>query len=279
MWLSLDPGAIIWLMVAEGLYLRAIRILRRRGVEVPQGQKVLWHLGWGLQCVALLSPIATYSSTLLTAHMGEHLLMADLAAPFLLAGLRNPVLFFFLPKDVLVPLARATHLRRFFRFLRKPLVAIPVYTLTLYGWHLSFAFQGALRHDLVHVAQHATFIFTGMLVWWSVIEPKRRELPGALWKIGHIFGARMLGMMLGMSYVLIRVPVYADVYGSGTRHGLKAIEDQQIAGALMVSVDIGIMFLALAVLFWKAGQTHDREEALAAAQGPAAVLRQAERAP
>ena len=38
--------------------------------------------------------------------MAEHILLADLGAPLLLVGLRNPVLAFFLPRDVLVPLAR-----------------------------------------------------------------------------------------------------------------------------------------------------------------------------
>ena len=78
----------------------------------------------------------------------------------------------------------------------------------LYGWHLSFAFEGAVRHELVHVAQHASFIFAGILVWWSALEPKRRRLRGELWKIGHIIAARMVGMFLGMAFVLIREPVY-----------------------------------------------------------------------
>ena len=116
---------VVWLIVAEALYVRALRILARRGVAVPRLQVVLWHLGLSLQAIALLSPIGTHADTLLTAHMGEHILLADLGAPLLLAGLRNPVLVFFLPRDVLVPLARAPRLRGAFRWLRHPLVALP----------------------------------------------------------------------------------------------------------------------------------------------------------
>ena len=199
---------LVWLIVAEALYVRALRILARRGVAVPRGQVVLWHLGLALQAIALLSPLGSLADELLSAHMAEHILLADLGAPLLLAGLRNPVLAFFLPRGVLVPLARARRLRGAFRTLRKPLVAIPVYALVLYGWHLTFAFEGAVRHDLVHVAQHASFIFAGVLVWWSAIEPKRRQLRGELWKIGHILAARMIGMFLGMAFVLIREPIY-----------------------------------------------------------------------
>jgi putative membrane protein len=100
-----------------------------------------------------------------------------------------------------------------------------------------------------------------VLVWWSVLEPKRRRLTGDLWKIGHIISARFLGMFLGMSFVLIRVPIYTGVYGSGERRGLEPLADQQIAGAMMVVLDICIMVFALAFLFWKAGQEEDRRQA------------------
>jgi putative membrane protein len=252
---------VAWLILAEGLYLRALHVLGGRGVAVPRGQVACWHIGLGLQAIALLSPLGSLSDELLSAHMAEHLLLADIGAPFLLAGLRNPVLAFFLPREVLVPLARRRRLRAVFRTLRLPYVAIPVYVVVLYGWHLSFAFEGAVRNDFVHAAQHASFVFAGALVWWSALEPQRRRLHGDLWKIGHIFAARMLGMFLGMAFVLIRQPVYTGVYGSGERHGISALADQQTAGAMMVALDILIMVFALAFFFWHAAQQHDRDEA------------------
>src|SRR5689334_16782060 len=227
-----DPGQVILVVGVEGLYLRALHILRGRGVGVPAWQIVLWHMGIALWAIGFFSPVHTLGSDLLSAHMAQHLLIADLAAPLLLAGLRNPVLAFFLPRQVLVPLARERWLRQGFRKLRQPLVAIPVYTVILYGWHLSPLFQAAVRNPLVHVLQHACFIGAGMLVWWSVLEPKRRHPRGELWKILHIFSARMLGMMLGMGFVFIRVPIYTGVYGTGERRGITPLADQQIAGAL-----------------------------------------------
>jgi cytochrome c oxidase assembly factor CtaG len=256
---------VVWLIVAEALYVRALRVLAGRGVAVPRTQVALWHVGLGLQAIALLSPLGSLADELLSAHMAEHILLADLGAPLLLAGLRNPVLAFFLPRGVLVPLARRRRLRAAFRTLRRPLVALPVYTVVLYGWHLTGPFEGAVRHDLVHVAQHASFIVAGILVWWSALEPKRRQLHGDLWKIGHILGARMIGMFLGMAFVLIREPVYTGVYGAGERRGVGALADQQTAGAIMVAVDIAIMVFALAFFFWQAARQHDRDEAAAAA--------------
>jgi len=195
--------------------------------------------------------------------MAEHLLIADLGAPLLLAGVRNPVLAFFLPRAALVTLARRRRLRAAFRLLRRPLVALAVYAVVLYFWHFDFAFTAAVRSDLVHALQHSSFVGIGVLVWWSALEPKRRRLGGELWKIGHILGARLIGMFLGMGFVIVRQPLYSDVYGSGERgFGLAAVADQQLAGALMVGLDIALMLFALTFFFVRAAREGDADPAI-----------------
>ncbi len=148
-------------------------------------------------------------------------------------------------------------------------MAIPVYVAVLYGWHLTFAFEGAVRHDLVHVLQHACFIGAGILVWWPALEPKRRRLRGELWKIGHIISARMLGMFLGMAFVLIREPVYTGVYDPVERRGVSALSDQQSAGRDDGRARHRDHGLRAGFFFWHAGQQHDRDEARAAASAAA----------
>jgi cytochrome c oxidase assembly factor CtaG len=258
----LDPGALVLVVAAEALYVRALRVLRGRGVDVPRWQVLAWHGGIALWVVGFFSPLHARGDELLTAHMAQHLLIADLAAPLLLVGARNPVLAFLLPRPALVALARSVPLRRAFRTLRKPLVAVPVYALVLYAWHFSVLFEAAVRYPAVHALQHMSFVAIGVLVWWSALEPKRRRVPGALWKVPYLIGARMMGMFLGMSFVLIRVPVYTGVYGSGERGwGLDAVADQQVAGAMMVVVDLLIMVFALCFFFLRSAQDAEREEA------------------
>jgi cytochrome c oxidase assembly factor CtaG len=256
----MDLGALVLVASAEVLYLRALRVLRGRGVAVPRGQIVLWHLGIALWVVGFFSPLHALSEDLLSAHMAQHLLIADLAAPLLLVGVRNPVLGFYLPRPALLTLARSP-LRRWFDVLKRPLVAVPVYVVVLYGWHFSVLFEAAVRYPFVHALQHMSFVAIGVLVWWSALEPKRRRLRGELWKVPYLIGARMAGMLLGMSFVLIRVPVYTGVYGDGDRgHGFSALGDQQTAGAMMVSLDLLIMVFALCFFFYRAAQDAEREE-------------------
>src|SRR4051812_37202938 len=105
---QLDPGVLAGIGAAEYLYVRALRILRRRGVRVPVWQVAAFHGAIALWLIGLVSPIDGYEDKLLTAHMLQHVLIADLAVPLLLVGIRNPVLAFYLPRAALVTLAR-TH--------------------------------------------------------------------------------------------------------------------------------------------------------------------------
>jgi cytochrome c oxidase assembly factor CtaG len=174
--------------------------------------------------------------------------------------MRSPVYAFILPRPALVAVAQRRRLRKVFRTLRRPVVAIPVYVAILYGWHMAFMFEGALESQPVHVLQHWSFVFASVLVWWAPLDPKRRRLHGELWKIGHILGARLAGMMLGMAFVIMRSPAY-DAYGDRAReHGLTPLGDQQLAGGMMLSLDFLIMMFALCLFFWAAARDADEAE-------------------
>jgi putative membrane protein len=265
---TFDPAVIALLALAEALYLRAVGVLRGRGYAVPAWQQGAWHGGIALTAIGLLSPLDGLADDLLIAHMGQHLLIADLAAPLFLVGLRSPMYAFLLPRPVLVPLARRRGLRRAFRWLRRPMVAVPAWVVILYAWHLSFTFDLALRNDFVHAIQHESFVIGSVLVWWSVIEPKRRRLPPDLWKVPYVLGARLPGMFLGMAFILMRSPAYGAEYGDRARdYGLSPLTDQQIAGGMMLGLDLLLMLFALGFFFYRSAEEHDRAERTAAAAG------------
>jgi putative membrane protein len=269
---SFSPAVAALLLLAAALYVRAVRVLAGRGYDVPRWQQAGWWGGFTLIAVALLGPPDALSEDLMSAHMAQHLLIADLAAPLLLVGLRTPVLVFYMPRPVLVPLAHRRRLRSAFRAIRQPLPALAIYIVVLYGWHMAFAFEGALRHPLVHALQHESFVIASVLVWWSVIEPKRRRLRGDLWKIGLIVGTRVASMFLAMAFIIASTPLYAGYYGNRAReHGIAPLLDQQIAGGLMMALDLAIMFFALAFFFYRSAQDHDLAEARERERATAAV--------
>ena len=238
-------------------------MLARRGYRVPAAQQVCWYFAVALIGVALLSPLDGLGETdLLSAHMAQHLLLGDIAAPLILLGMRSPVYAFLLPKALLVPLARSGPLRRLLRRLRQPWVAAPLWVVILYGWHLDFAYEGALRSPPLHALQHQSFVIGSLLVWLSVLEPTRRRVPGGLWKIAHITGVRFAGMFLGMAFLFLRHPIYEGFYGRrALEHGLSPLEDQQLAGGLMLGLDLVVMIGALTFFFLRTAQDADRAEA------------------
>lgn len=259
--ISFDPAGAVIVVLLVWLHLRATRTLGGRGYRVPRGQIAAWYGGVALIAIGLFGPLDHLGQDLLVAHMGQHLLVADLAAPLLLVGARSPVMFFMPPRSLLVALARQPRLRALSRFLRRPLVALPVYVAVFYAWHLAFAFEAALASDVVHGLQHQSFVLIGVLVWWPVLEPNRSRLRGELWKAGYVLGSRVATMFVGMALLILRDPAYDQYEGA---HGLSAVADQQLAGGLMMVVDVLIMLSAVAFFFWRAGVDHDRAEALAA---------------
>ena len=256
--ISLDPTGLVVVALLVWLHARATRTLAHRGHRVPRGQQAAWYAGVALIAIGLFGPLDHLGEDLLVAHMGQHLLVADLAAPLLLVGARSPVLFFMPPRALLVALARQPRLRALSRFVRMPLVALGIYLAVLYAWHLPFAFEGALESELVHGLQHQSFVAIGLLVWWPVLEPNRARLRGELWKAGYVLGTRVMTMFLGMAFLIQRSPAYDGYDGA---HGLTALSDQQLAGGLMMIVDLAIMLTAVAFFFWRAGVDHDRAQA------------------
>jgi putative membrane protein len=253
--------AIYLLGLPAFLYVRALRILKRRGLTVPAWQQVAWFAGLGLIGVALLSPLDYLGEhDLVSAHMAQHLLIGDLSAPLLLIGLRWPIYPFLLPRSMAAAVGRSQPIRSAFRFLKRPLVAGPLWILILYGWHLVPLYDAALRNPFLHALQHQSFIVGSLLVWVSVLEPNRARVPGGLWKIAHILGTRFAGMFLGMAFVIVSHPFYAGFYGDrALKHGLTPNQDQGIAGGMMLGVDFVVMLGALCFLFMRSAADADRQ--------------------
>jgi putative copper resistance protein D len=125
--------------------------------------------------------------------------------------------------------------------------------ISLYGWHTVPLFEGALASPWLHAIQHECFVAASLLVWWAVIEPKRAHPRAELWKAGHVIGARVAGMFLGMAFaVMLRSPLYTAYGDSARAFGLTPLADQQIAGAMMIGTDLMIMLATLAFFFWAA---------------------------
>lgn len=248
-----DPIIITLLLLGAGLYLRATRRLSKRGYTVPVVQKACWWLGLSLLAFGLLGPLAALSDELLSAHMAEHLLVADLCAPFLLAGIRTPVGLFMPPTALLKSAARNKPLRRLAGFVTKPIPAVIIYIAALYGWHLGPAFTGATTGNVMHALQHQSFLIANLILWWPALEPNRRPMPAPLWKVGYLLGARLASVLMGAFFLVSNRPFYGNLYGAtAPQHGYTALSDQQLGGDIMMVADVVMMLAILGFFFARA---------------------------
>jgi cytochrome c oxidase assembly factor CtaG len=263
---TFDPVQLAPLAVAGVLYGVRARTLARRGSPVPRWRRVSFGLGLALAFVALASPLhALGEERLFGAHMLQHVLLGDLAALAIVAGLTGPLLR---------PVLAVQTIGRL-RVLAHPLVALPLWAANLLLWHLPPLYEAALRYDALHALEHVLFFGCGALMWAPVVE----VLPGPAWfgtgaKVGYVVGVRLIETALGNVFLWAGSPVY-DTYADAERTwGLSAAADQGIAGGIMMIEGSLVTIGALAWLFLRlAAESERRQQLLERGLDPRAVGR------
>jgi putative membrane protein len=243
-----------------------VRTLRRRGTPVEAWRPWLFGLGIGLVLLALASPIdALGEEEFLSFHMLQHVLLGDLAPLALVAGLSGPILR---PVLALRPVNAL-------RFLAHPLVALPLWTVDLYVWHVPFLYQAALHHDSIHALQHLLFFTCGGLMWAPVLEVlPAPEWFGTGWKLGYIVAVRLIETVLGNVFLWSGKVFYPYYEHAHPRWGISALHDQGLAGAVMMLEGSVVTIAALAWLFLRlASEGELRQELLERGLDPRAVRR------
>ena len=266
------PLQLLPIAIAAVLYARRAATLAERGKPVPLWRQICFASGLLLILVTLVSPLAHVSGELLLAHMAEHLLIGDLGPLLMVFGLTGPLL---------APLLKIRVFDRL-RVLAHPLVALPLWAVDLYVWHLPFFYQAALRSESVHALEHFMFITAGILMWMPIFGP----LPKPSWfglpaKLGYVLGVRLLGAALGNVFMWSNTDFYPDYDKGRLFWHISAVTDQGIAGVIMMAeggmVTLGV--LAWLFLLW-AKQDTERQRLLdlADAQGVPLDPARAERA-
>ena len=196
-----------------------------------------------LLLLALVTPIDAYGEEdLFAVHMVQHVLLGDLAPLAFVASLTGPLLRPVLALPVIGKL----------RVLAHPLVALPIWAVNLYVWHLPYLYEAALHHNSVHALEHALFFGCGALMWAPVVE----VLPGPAWfgtaaKLGYIVAVRLITTVLGNVFLWSGKAFY-PFYAAGERaHGVTPLQDQGWAGTVMMLEGSFVTLAALAWLFLK----------------------------
>ena len=256
--IELDPFQLAPALVTAMLYARRAATLRETPRAVPGWRQACFYAGVAVMIVAVVSPLGEAADELFWAHMAEHLLLADVGALLLVLGVTGPVLAPVLRLGLLGPLRTLAH----------PLVALPLWAVNLYLWHVPALHEAAVEHDALHAIQHLAFIATGANVWMCLFGP----LPTPQWfgtavKAGYIVAVRLVGAVLANVF-LFGGDAFYDVYAAGERaHGLDPDADQNTAGAIMMVEESILTICLFAWLFLRAaGENEERQQLLDLAQ-------------
>lgn len=268
----LEPLQLLPPFAALAAYAVRTRTLARQGRPVPVWRALCFVAGIALVIVALVSPLAHLGEELILAHMAQHVLMADLAALLMVLGLTGPLL---------QPLL-ATRIARSLRVLAHPVVAFALWAIDLYVWHLPVLYEAALTSEPVHALQHGSFVFFGFTMWLALLGP----LPQPEWfgngaRLLYIVGVRFTGALLGNVFVWSESVFYPD-YGTGQAEwDISPLQDQGVAGTIMMVESSIVTVVLLGWLFVKAARESEEKQTLlelASARGIELTERRAARA-
>ena len=229
--------------------------------SVPGWRQACFAAGLLTLAVALSAPVDSIADQLLVAHMAEHLVIGNVSALLIVLGCTGPLL---------APVLRMRYLG-WLRVFSHPLVAFPAWALNFYAWHTPFLYQAALRHDLIHGLQHASFLFFGVAMWMALLGP----LPKPSWfgnaaRLAYIIAVRLAGTVLANVMIFSGTVLY-PIYRASDAHWHISPLGDQIAAAGVMMVEESLLTIGLFCwLFLKvARESEERQKLLdyAAASG------------
>jgi putative membrane protein len=234
---TFDPASVAALVAVGALYtVGAARLRRSAG---PRGfkawQPISFAAAWLVLVVALVSPMAALSESLLSVHMTQHELLMVVAAPLLVLARPLGTAVWGLP-----PRAR----RRIGAWFCRPgvagawrlvtggLVVWIIHGAALWIWHAPPLYDAAVHDDRVHALMHVCFLFSAALFWWALVHGRYGRL-GYGMGILYAFTTGLHTTALGALMTVAPSPWYPVYRLRSPGLGVDPLDDQQLAGLLM----------------------------------------------
>lgn len=244
----LDPFVLLPLLLAAALYVRGFgRLQGARGNKGAGVRAVSFAAGVLAILAALASPLEGEAERSLSMHMAQHLLLASVATPLLLAG--RPIQVAAAGSPALAAGAFRVVSGALNGIGRLAIAPFTLFFVAYLGWHLPVAYEGAIEHGAVHVIEHLSFSLAALVFWWPVVNGRRRgwRRPGG--RILYLAAAMVVSGGLGVALMLSDGAWYSVYEAAKPMFSLTPAEDQRVAGALMWVVDGAVYGIAIAALF------------------------------
>ncbi len=221
-WISQALFTLAWFGYALGA-------MRRRPTHE---RRLALHLTMLIAGVALFGPFDDWAASSTAMHMVQHMLLMVVVAP--LAVLARP-----LPQWRAAIGPRLGRIadpgwRAVLRAGQYPMACALLHAAAIWGWHAPRPYMAAVTNNTWHVLEHASFLFTAWLLWWSVLRAAPRVAPqAALALLVTLMHTGLLGALLTFAPQPLYWRESRDLW------------DQQLAG-LVMWIPGGLVYLAAA---------------------------------
>jgi len=254
--LGSSPVSLILTIFTALVYLRGWLQLRSTSLKVIEAWRAgSFVLGLFSIWAALASPIAVWDEALLTGHMIQHLLLMTFAPPLILLGEPVMLLLHGLPRgfvrSIIGPLFRwrPVQVQQLGRGFAQPALCWLAAVAALVVWHVPAAFALGMQSEAWHVVEYASFLGTGLLFWWPVVQPWPSVARWSGWSmILYLFLATLPCDILSGFLVFSERVAYPVYLSTSRQSGLSVLADQQCAGALMWTCVTIVYLVAGAIL-------------------------------
>lgn len=200
--------------------------------------------GWcGIVCLwlALDWPLgALAAGYLASAHAVQFLLIAMIAAPLLLVGIRPSA-----PRTIPTAgmgaalLGVATH----------PVMAAVFFNVVTITTHVTGVVDTLMVSQWGAFAIDALWLLSALCFWWPTIVPVPvRPRFHTLWQILYLFLGTLFHTAIAMVMLITDLPLYRVYELAPPMTGLSSLEDLHIAGGIMELAGAGIM---LGIITWR----------------------------
>ena len=246
-----DPGVIAAIVLASVAYGACYRRAHRRTGRSYVPQLLAFTTGLGLLTVALLSPLdAIGDRWLLSAHMLQHVLLADIAPALLVLGVRPPLLAHGLPPGLLRAVSPRARLGRLLRSRWLGAVALGFWAVTQWAWNIPVVFDTAAANPWLHAIEHLSLLCSGLLLWTVVVDPLPGQSRRAAWpRLGYLGASRAAAAVVCLPLTWLDTTLYSRYADAPRAYGISALSDQHVAGAGMCLIEFLVFGLAFIVVF------------------------------
>ncbi len=261
----LDWGLLLMSTTTLLVYFRGwVGLNRRQPANYTAWRLIAFILGIGTVVIAIVSPIDTFANVLLQVHMAQHVLLMMVAPPLIWLGWPALPLLCGLPSTIqkswLGPFLASPTIHQIGRFFVHPVVALLLFVIATWAWHIPWAYQLALESNFWHAIEHGCFLTTALLFWFPIVSPKPSTPIWPRWAmIPYLLAADLQNTIFSAIFTFANEPIYSFYPDLGL-FGTTLLRDQAASGALMWVSSAAIYLIPAAFIMKNVLTNHEKLE-------------------